>query len=47
VKKLLKSFSWLNLLENKKMYDAVHGSEFANFTFKRKEYREMLDFHSI
>lgn len=45
--RVTKSFSFLNLQENKKLYDALHGSEFANFTFKRKEYRELFDFHAI
>lgn len=37
----------LNLNENKKLYDAVHGSEFENFVFKKQEYRELFDFQSI
>lgn len=39
-----KCWSVQNLRMNEKLYDAAHGSEFANFTFKRKEYRELFDF---
>jgi hypothetical protein len=42
--RVTKSFSYLNLNENKKLYDALHGSEFGNFSFRRKEYRELFDF---
>lgn len=41
------SFTYLNYLENKKIYSAVFGSEYANFNFDRKEYREILDFYAI
>ena len=45
--RVTKSFSYRNFIENKKMYSAVSGSEYANFSFDRKEYREILDYHAI
>jgi hypothetical protein len=42
-----KSFSILNFDENKKVYEAQRGSEFANFSFKRAEWRELFDFQAI
>ncbi len=45
--RVTKSFTYLNYLENKKLYSVVSGSEYANFCFDRKEYREILDFHAI
>ena len=38
------SFSMKNYFENEKLYDAKRGSEFANFSLKRQEYRELFDF---
>lgn len=42
-----KSFSIQNFEQNSKIYEAVKGSEFANFSFKRQEYRELFDWHAI
>lgn len=42
-----KSFSIQNFEENSKLYDVTKGSEFANFVFKRQEYRELFDWHAI
>lgn len=36
-----------NFNENEKLYDAKRGSDFANFSFRRQEYRELFDFKSI
>jgi hypothetical protein len=41
------SFSMKNFNENEKLYDAKRGSDFANFSFRRQEYRELFDFKSI
>jgi len=41
------SFSLKNFNENEKLYDAKRGSDFANFSFRRQEYRELFDFQSI
>jgi len=38
------SFSMKNFNENEKLYDAKRGSDFANFSFRRQEYRELFDF---
>jgi hypothetical protein len=45
--RVTKSFSYVNFLENKKLYSAIFGSEYANFNFDRREYREIFDFHAI
>jgi len=45
--RVTQSFTYLNFLENKKLYSAIFGSEYANFNFDRKEYREILDFYAI
>jgi hypothetical protein len=31
--RVTKSFSYKNFIENKKIYTAFHGSEYANFSF--------------
>jgi len=36
-----------NFNENEKLYDAKRGSDFANFSFRRQEYRELFDYQSI
>jgi hypothetical protein len=45
--RVTQSFTYLNFVENKKLYSANFGSEYANFNFDRKEYREILDFYAI
>lgn len=45
--RVTKSFTYLNYLENKKLYSAISGSEYASFSFDKKDYREILDYHAI
>jgi hypothetical protein len=42
--RVLESISYLNLIENRKLYDASRGSDYLNFAFTRKINRELFDF---